>query len=237
MNDDFLTRFRKPPRQEFVLALYKRINVPMNKQPNISFRRALAALAIGVALIAVFASSSTVRAAFQTLMKEIGGITYIQPEETIDEATPAPDEPSPRVREETISFSEIQDKVPFAISLPTWAPDGYVMSQSVMLRYFDGNLQLVYITWGGPNFVDGPIVMLVGQRMNWAVDLDHLQEVEVNGQPAGLTNGGWDADTGEWGGAGAGNVTLTWIHGDLMYQLMSPGATAEELIRMAESVP
>jgi hypothetical protein len=80
-------------------------------------------------------------------------------------------------------------------------------------------------------------MMLVGPRVNWAVDLDHLQEVQVNGQPAGLTQGGWDADTGEWGGAGAGNVTLTWIHGDLMYQLMSPGVTAEELIRMAESIP
>ena len=61
MNDDFFTRFRKPPRQEFDSALYQRINIPMNKQPNISFRRAMAALAIGVALIAVFASSNTVR--------------------------------------------------------------------------------------------------------------------------------------------------------------------------------
>jgi hypothetical protein len=237
MNDDFFTRFRKPPRPEFVAALYKRINIPMNKQPNISFRRALAALAIGVALIAVFASSQTVRAAFQTLMREIGGITYIQPEETTDEPTPHPEEPSPRVREVPTDFSELPEKVPFAISLPTWAPDGYVMSQTALLRYFDGNLQLVFITWDGPDVIKGPIRMLVGERLNWAVDLDHLQEIQVNGQPAGLTHGGWDADTGEWGGAGASNVTLTWIHGDLMYQLMSPGVTDEDLIRMAESIP
>jgi hypothetical protein len=237
MNDDFFTRFRKPPRQEFVSALYKRINIPMNKQPNILFRRAMAALALGVALIVVFASSSSVRAALATLMREIGGITYIQPEETTNEPTPHPEEPSPRVREEWIGFSELQEKVPFAISLPTWAPEGYVMSQSVLLRYFDGNLQLVFVTWDGPDVIKGPIRMLVGQRLNWAVDLDHLQEVEVNGQPAGLTHGGWDADTGEWGGAGASNVTLTWIHGDLMYQLMSPGVTAEDLILMAESIP
>lgn len=237
MNDDFFTRFRKPPRQEFVLALYKRINTPMNKLSNIPFRRAMAALALGLALIAVFASSSTVRAALATLMREIGGITYIQPEETTDEATPPPDEPSPRVREEPISFAEMQEKVPFAISLPTWAPDGYVMSQTAILRYFDGNLQMVYISWSGPNFVDGPITMLVGQRVNWEVDLDHLQEIQIDGQPAGLTHGGWGADTGEWGGAGAGNVTLTWIHGDLMYQLMARGVTDEDLIRMAETIP
>jgi hypothetical protein len=237
MNDDFFIRFRKSPRQEFVSALYKRINIPMNKQTNIPFRRALAAIALCLALIAIFASSQTVRAAFQALMREIGGITYVQPEETTDEPTPAPDEPSPRVREVPVNFSELPEKVPFAISLPTWTPDGFIMAQTVMLRYFDGNLQMVYVTWDGPDVIKGPIRMLVGPRINWAVDLDHLQEVQVNGQPAGLTHGGWDADTGEWGGAGAGNVTLTWIHGDLMYQLMSPAVTDEELIRMAESVP
>jgi hypothetical protein len=147
MNDDFFNRFRKPPRSEFVSALYKRIDIPMNKQPNVSFRRAMAALALGIALIAVFASSSTVRAALATLMREIGGITYIQPKETADEATPHPDEPSPRVWEERVSFSEIEEKVPFTINLPTWAPEGYVMPQSAMLRYFDGNLQWVTISW------------------------------------------------------------------------------------------
>ena len=103
-----------------------------------------------------------------------------------------------------VSFSEIEEKVPFAISLPTWAPEGYVMPQSAMLRYFDGNLQWVSISWWGPNFADGPIMMLVGPRVNWAVDLDHLQEVQVNGQPATHPRKDWDADTGEWGGAGAG---------------------------------
>lgn len=32
MNDDFLARFRKPPRPEFAATLYRRINQPMNRQ-------------------------------------------------------------------------------------------------------------------------------------------------------------------------------------------------------------
>lgn len=154
------------------------------------------------------------------MVRQIGGITYIEPEETTDVATPPPDQ-GERVREEMISFAELPEKVPFEISLPTWAPDGYVMAQSIRLRYFDEALQLVFISWSGPNFIYGPIELRVGQRMNWAVDLDHLQEVQVNGQPAGLTNGIWDADTGEWGGSRDGILTLTWMRGDLMHQLMA----------------
>ena len=236
MNDDFLTRFHKEPPREFAATLYQRINTPMNKPSNFAFRRATVALALCVALIAVFASSQTVRAALQALMREIGGITYIQPEESADEPTPPPDDGS-RVREDTISFSEMHEKVPFEISLPVWVPDSYEMSQTVRLRYFDGKLQLAFISWWDPNPIHGPIELLVGPRMNWAIDLSHLQEVQINGQPAGLSNGAWDADTGKWGGSGDGLLTLTWMRADLMYQVRSFDISQEELIRVAESIP
>jgi hypothetical protein len=236
MNDEFLTRFRKPPRQEFVAALYKRINLPMNKQPSISFRRTMAALALGMVLIAIFASSETVRAAFQALMKEIGGITYLEPEATAYETTPAPEEQA-TVRQERISLSEFQENGPFEMSLPTWAPEGFVMGETVTLSYFNETMPFADVQWLGPDLAAGPIILMVGPRVSWQVDVDHVQEIQINGQPAGLTGGGWDADTGEWGGAGADNLTLTWMRGDLMYQLRSPAVTAEELIRMAESIP
>lgn len=236
MNDDFLTRFRKPPRRAFVAQLYNRINTPMNTQRNFTFRRFSFAAAIGLALIAALTFSPSARAALDNLIKQIGGITYIQPEETTDVATPPPDEVS-RVREERINLSQIQEKVPFEISLPTWVPDGYEVSESVLLRYFNEKFQFATISWWGANFADGPIELMVGQPVNWAMDLAHVEEVQINGQPAGLAKGGWDADTGEWGGSGAGNLTLTWMRGDLMYQLRSPGVTPEELIRVAESIP
>jgi hypothetical protein len=236
MNDDFFTRFRKPPRQEFALALYKRINIPMNKNFSITFRRALAVFALGIALLAVFAASSTVRAGFAMLMKEIGGVTYLQPDETENESTPAPGAES-TVRQERINLSEVNEKVPFEISLPTWVPEGFVMGQTVTLSYFNEMLPFADISWSGPDYAAGPIILTVSQPVSWMVDIDHVHEVQINGQPAGLTGGGWDADTGEWGGAGAGNLTLTWMRGDWMYQLRTHAVTAEELIRMAESIP
>ena len=43
-------------------------------------------------------------------------------------------------------------------------------------------------------------MLTVGQPVQWYVDTDHLQEVKINGQPAGLTSGNWDADSGQWTG-------------------------------------
>ena len=42
------------------------------------------------------------------------------------------------------------------------------------------------------------MVLTVGQPVQWYVDTDHLQEVQINGQPAGLAGGNWDADSGQW---------------------------------------
>jgi hypothetical protein len=41
MNDDFLTKFRKPPRPEFAAALYQRISKPMDAQSKIPFLKRL----------------------------------------------------------------------------------------------------------------------------------------------------------------------------------------------------
>ena len=75
---------------------------------------------------------------------------------------------------------------------------------------------------------------MVGQPVQWLVDIDHLEGVQINGEPAGLTGGSWDADSSKWTGTDA---TLTWKKGDVMYQLSSPGAPVEDLIHMADSIP
>ena len=242
MNDDFLTRFRKPPPQEFSAALYERITTPMNTQKGFAFRRMTFAAALCVALLAAVALSPTARAALATLIRQIDGITYSGREE-------APGQPNPSaieeytVPEETLSLPEAQAKVPFEFHLPEWIPDGYTIVSTVRVAYFpnfttNSTTTLVYITWLKQHKADGniPIELMVGPAVQWLVDLDHLQEVQINGQPAGLTTGGWDADSGEWETA-QHDLTLMWTLGDIMYQLHSPGATAEELIRMAESIP
>ncbi len=67
------------------------------------------------------------------------------------------------------------------------------------------------------------------------METDDVEEVQVNGQPAALVGGSWNADTGLWDGGS--DLTLSWMKGDQMYLLRSPGAPVEDLIRMAESIP
>ena len=111
----------------------------------------------------------------------------------------------------------------------------------VRITYFSEEYTPVEIAWMKSPDGSGPIpiILIIGQPVKWEVDLDHLTEVQINGQPAGLTGGGWNADTGTWDTSTSevNNLTLTWMRDNVMYQLMTPGATAEDLIRMAESIP
>ena len=232
MNDDFLTRFRKPPPQEFSEALYERIRTEMKPQRHFNVRRMTFAVALGLALIAAFAFSPSARAAFNSLVKQIGGVTFIGPDETADQ-TPLPESQVTIVPGDRLPLEQAREKVPFEISLPTWAPEGFTMGTSVWISYFGQNYTPVEITWYGSDPMVGGIILTVGQPVKWLVDTDHLQEVQINGQPAGLTGGNWDADSGQWSGD---DQTLTWMKGDVMYRL-SARLPVEDLIRMAESIP
>jgi hypothetical protein len=235
MNDDFLTNYRKTPRREFVAALYERINISMKEQRKFTWKRLTFAAALCLALAAALAFSPNVRAAFTYIFREIGGVTYLEEEPVAGmTVTPLPESAITIVPEDILPLSEARERVSFEISLPTWAPEGFVMGTSVRISYFPDRYTPVYITWSGNDRVLGNIVLTVGQRVSWLVDLDHLQEVQINSEPAGLTGGSWDADTGQWTGR---DLTLTWMRGDVMYILNSPGVPAEDLIRMAESIP
>jgi len=235
MNDDFLTHFQKAPRREFVMALYERINVPMKEQRRFTWKRLTVAAALCLALVTALAFSPNARAAWQYIFREIGGVTYLEEDPAVGPtATPLPESAITIVPEDILPLTEAREKVPFEIGLPTWAPEGFVMGTSVRISYFGDRYTPVNITWYGGDPVLGNIILTVGQRVSWVVDLDHLHEVQINGEPAGLTGGGWDADSGQWTGR---DLTLTWMRGDVMYILSSPGVPAEDLIRMAESIP
>ena len=237
MNDDFLYQFHKLPRREFAAALYERINFPMNEQRKFTWKRLTVAAALSLALVAALAFSPSARAALSYIFLEIGGVTYVEEDPAAGPtATPLPESAITIVPQETLTLAEAREKFPLEFSLPTWVPDGYSMTPSVRLSYFPENLTFVEISWWGPNFADGPIILSISRPVKWEVDLDHVQEVQINGQPAGLTGGGWDADTGQWD-TGQHNLTLTWLRGDAMYVLHSPGITADEIIRVAESIP
>ena len=141
MNDDFLTKFRQPPRREFAAALYERINVPMNEKTRFTWTRMTFAAALSLAVAAALAFSPSVRAALSYLFLEIGGVTYIQEDPAAGPtATPLPESAITLVPSETLPLAEAREKFPFKISLPAWVPEGYVMSSSVRLTYFPDDL-------------------------------------------------------------------------------------------------
>ena len=235
MNDDFLTRFRKAPRPEFVSALYKRINSQMKTQKPFHSRRIMLATALGIVLFAALAFSPDVQAAFNSLVRQIGGITFFGPEE-IQDQPPVPESEVTIIPEEVLPLAQAIEKLPFAISLPTWVPDGFSMGSPARISYFPNNVTPVYITWYGSDRNVGNIeLMIMGQRVSWLVDTESLREVQINNQPAALVGGSWDADSGQWNSES--DVSLTWLKGEVTYRLSSPGAAVEDLIRMAESIP
>lgn len=237
MNDDFLYKFHKSPRRVFAAALYERINFPMKEQSKYTWKRLTFAAALSLAVAAALLFSPNARAALTYIFLEIGGVTYIEDDPAAGgTATPLPESAVTTVPSEMLPLAEAREKFPFEISLPTWVPDGYEMTPSVRLLYFPEDLTFVEISWWGPNFADGPIILSISRPVKWEVDLDHVQEVQINGQPAGLTGGGWNADTGQWDTV-ENNLTLTWLRGAAMYLLRSPGITAEEIIQVAESIP
>ena len=236
MNDDFLTRYRKSPPRGFSEALYKRINVPMNMKRTPPLRRFSFAAALGLALIAALAFSPSARAAFNGLIVEIGEMVFFEPDETASQATPLPESQVTIVPEETLPLAEAQAKLPYSVSLPAWVPDGFKMGSVVRISYFPGAGPQVTITWYGSDPKIGNIDLTIfAQRIDWLVETDDVQEVGVNGQPAALVLGGWDVDMNRWNDEAA--RMLNWMKGDEMYQLHSPGAAVEDLIRMAESIP
>jgi len=236
MNDDFLTRHRKAPPREFGEALYQRINTQMNTRRSFGFRRFTFAAALGAAILAALVFSPAARAAFNGLIVEIGGMIFFETEESASPATPLPESHVTLVPEETLPLAEARAKLPYPISLPTWTPDGFNMGTLARISYFPGLAPQVTITWYGSDPKVGNIDLLVlGQKVDWQVETDDVEEVEVKGQPAALVGGSWNADTGQWDSGS--DLTLSWMKGDQMYLLRSPGAPADDLIRMAESIP
>lgn len=234
MNDDFLTRFRKPPRPEFAATLYKRISQPMHTQRRLSAwsRVALAVSALCVAFVLTMFVSPAARAAVLSLVQEIGGVSFLE----------TPDYPGGGkitiVPEETLTLAEAQAALPFSFNLPRWTPDGFTRDEMVRIARFSDEFTPVTITWRGKygEFQDANFELVIGQSTTWVSGPDSVETVDINGQPAALFHGGWNADTQQWDE----NITvkiLMWTRGDVTFSLSSLWLSADELIHIAESVP
>jgi Domain of unknown function (DUF4367) len=233
MNDDFLTRFTKPPRPEFAAELYRRINPPATVRPSFAFRAALAASALCAVLAVTLLVSPAARAAVLSFLRDIGGVSF---QETT--AYPGSEDIS-TVPEEILSLEDAQAKLPYAVSLPTWVPEGFTRDADVRITHFSEEYTPVTITWRGKTADGGDTLfeLMIGQNTgSMIVGPDALETVQINGQDAAVVSGMWSADEKAWATENTG-LFLIWSRGDTTYSLFSPALPREDLILIAESIP
>ncbi len=242
MNDEFLYQFRKRPRREFADLLYQRISQPRRLAMftgTLVRRVALGLAAVCLVLAVVLLVSPGARAMVQGTLRTIGVLQFEESKEN-----PYMDGDETTISPQVMSLSEARAALPFAFGVPTWAPAGYVLQeQAVEVTYFSGEppVPWVNVEWLEPSSHFGirlyfrqsgvgnyPCGELVGPNS--------VEEVQVAGQPAAVVRGGWNVDTGEYGDISSGGlVRLVWEREGVCYTL--DGATVEEMIQMAESVP
>lgn len=178
------------------------------------------------------------------LMHTIGGVVFVEranyPTESEMESIKQADELwEPHI----LSFADAEAQLPFAIHLPTWLPEGFERLDEVMvaLPRAEHTFALAIVTWCDMqseeclrlNMEDAP-----NGSNEWLVGSESIEEIEINGSPAALVRGAWDAKQEAWE---LGEVmTLSWHSSqkNVTYHLMaSEGAVPiEALVRMTESM-
>lgn len=248
-HDDFLRAGRTRPRPEFAETLYRRL-VPSTAEPLPIKRRlfpmslttlfaprrlALGGLALVAALALALAVSPVARAQLAGLLRVVGGLTYNEVDPNPGAA--AGGEPA-IVPHQTLPLTEAQASLGFELAVPAWAPAGYILQDDVTVISFpDSGLTFARVAWYSDM---GQVIDLQVEHpgtATWEVGPDSLEEVTVNGAPAAVLRGMWNADTNAWVRGSA--ISLNWRRGDVTYHLSSSnGATSVAiLVQMAESIP
>jgi len=240
MNDKFLYQQRPAVRKEFADKLYHQLTQqegkgqPMKTITNLSWKFALA-LVLGLTILV--AIPGPVQASVLQWIRTIGGFTV---EETQTAPTFAP---NPTVYAYTPQpLPDALQGLPFTFDMPAYIPDGYLLSDSVVVAESEAWIAL---QWAN---TDGQQINLVVQQ-DWDLQLpagfDSAEEVQINDEPALLLRGWWSEDgSGTWD-MDRNVVQLYWRHANLIYSfefwnLPADGnqdTFVQELIQVAESVP
>lgn len=246
MNDEFLKQYRKRPDPRFAERLYQRITASEGKGRTLNAHTfgtkrwlwTFASLAIVAAC--ALAASPRVRAAAVELVREIGGIQF---HEQI--AYPDSDGEEEIIPSRYVSLEEARSVFSAPISLPEYLPEGYQLKPEVQLIDFrDGALPMAQVVWqfdraeGGFTTLSLTVTHPSDGIENYGhlIGLDSLEEVIVNGQPAGLVRGSWDAGLRAYDSSKL--LSLNWQYAPgVYYSLSAPDLSGDELIRIAESIP
>lgn len=151
---------------------------------------------------------------------------------------------------DTVTLDTARARLPFLLRLPTWTPTGFTLYDEVQVVDGQSPVEgtplafptplMVHLRWQSANVSINYSVRRLppGRRGPVSVPLGSVTTTQVNHTPAALQQGvrGFSPQLGEAVTIDA--LVLRWEEGDLMYELQAHGGgvTAEDLLRMAESL-
>lgn len=252
MNDDFLTRFHKPPRREFAAALYQRISRPMSKSPHVSYRQrlVLAFAALVVIFTVVLVASPSTRVLAADLLRQIG-VLFLSDRpfgEPVLIASPAPEQLALADATSTPINPASQVGTPLEVAiaqagfkpyLPSYLPAGYTQTDVVAAEYVDDyrisygmGIFVTYCSAAG-GYLAIQTTRFDGRAQDVPTGGHTLTDVSVAGQP-----GVWVEDL-PFQASQSSSATidmLLWQQGDFLLAVQSDQLPLAEVLKIAEAL-
>jgi len=145
------------------------------------------------------------------------------------------------VPQRVVSRGEAMAALSFEVRLPTWAPEGYELTDQVMVTLPEDQASLteawqLWLHW--ENDAGQQVLLLAFPSEYYRGDALEfgpaaVEEIVLDGTPAAAVRGNWGV--GRWEERLGGNVL--WVRGDTAYWLQAAWVSLEDLLRMAESQP
>ena len=238
MDDKFLYQNRPPVRSGFGENLYARISNPhlRRETQKATLKFALRFAALTLLLFAVlFTFSQPVRAGVLNWIRQIAGFE-IREIDSISTAENNSVHIRPGIRD---SLADILDDLPYTLELPAYVPDGFLFEDKVDLVKSS-----VFMRWMNE---DGDVILMqvdTDHGQQYVMGTDAAQEIQVNGQPALLFQGGYDKEH-NWD-PDLQMINVVQRKDDLIYWLIynqnsdnefDDTASKDELIQMIASIP
>ena len=239
MNDQFLRDYYKYPDLKAIQNIENKLRLNREKYMiNRIFLSLKPAVIISIVLILISALllvSPVVRAQVNEWIQQIGGVFFLETKEYPGKGSPAQTIPY-----EQYSFDEVGKVLPFEIRLPHWMPEDFELVSLVKITKFSQVAITAYIDWETPSDSIFSLIIqhrLDGENGGLVVGEGSVKEYLVNGEPAALILGGWNADTQKWD-YDLDVVTLSWGHDNQIYTLqgLNEDVSLDELLRIAESI-
>jgi hypothetical protein len=249
MNDDFLKQFRKRPDPVFAEQLYQRIN---RKERIATMLRQISwSLAvIGILFIGAFSAIPSVRAATLNLIREVGGLLFVESEEF-----PAVDKEGAAPMSQTLTLEQADRYFDGSIVLPTYLPEGFAANPEIsLLITFDNDApEVIRVTWEkldvyrdiNGNFQE--VVDYINLLIDYKPEVREIpfvyagsgavEEIDLNEKQAAIVRGLWNVEKQQYEFTSL--AQLIWLQDENTIYTLSADTnqvSLDELLEMARSI-